>query len=98
MNVIAEIKCITTYLQEKQRGTMKRVWKGGGDRKWGAQKAKERRGMVRMKSSDRNERGRDVFAVYAVWFSACFCENFMALLVKLDTRQRGNGAAGGGAD
>jgi len=46
--------------------------------------------MVRMKSSDQNERpGRDVFAGYAVWFSACFCGNFMALLVKLDTRKSG---------
>ena len=87
MNVIAEIKCITTYLQEKQRGRMERVRKGGGDRKGGAQKAKERRGMVRKKSGDQNERGRDVFAVYAVWFSACFCGDFMALLVILDARQ-----------
>jgi hypothetical protein len=47
-------------------------------------------------SSDQNERpGRDVFAGYAVWFSACFCGNFMALLVKLDARNKvGNGVSG----
>jgi len=86
--------CITTYLQEK-KGEFGRA--AGDGMSVGVEKAKGR-GMVRMKTSDQNERpGRDVFASYAVWFSACFFVEFHGAPREIRRKKKVR-ADGDGAD